>query len=314
MSSSDLKNQSKKPNSRYCTNTYEQQKLIDERLSHLMQFLQLSEKLRSQCDESRSKLKENLGESFDQIKLNLNRLEAKTLNKIDVDLLQKQVDAPIRSLESQINQLIGNLNSLSMLNDSEKLLILKNIDMSIKQIQNKLESIEEFNKGELGQLIAGNKYDLNNLLKNKLDRIEKFLMKENLNLNTLVLHESEMGANEPDYRKWLLKTDDNQNKKINLNQFIDYEDLDHEFNAKRRNSFDFVDMNSELESIDVMTDFDDGNYKNWLVKPEEKSSNRSTLNTYDVSHMFKHIYEKPMEYWLLKSSNNNESNNSMKTD
>lgn len=78
-----------------------------------------------------------MNSSFEEIRTNLNNLETKILNKIEKDLIKTEIEAPVRSIEHDINQLIGNLNSLSMLNDSEKLLCLKSIDSSINQVENK---------------------------------------------------------------------------------------------------------------------------------------------------------------------------------
>ena len=67
----------------------------------------------------------------------LNALEQKLNNKIDLELAQKSMDARMRTIESEINQLIGNLRNMSMLTDSQKLLILKNIDSTMHQLESK---------------------------------------------------------------------------------------------------------------------------------------------------------------------------------
>lgn len=305
-------NQFSNPNLvKYCTNSFEQQKLIDQRLANLINCLNVAENIRHQTDMSRKKLKENLSESYELLNINLNRIENKTYAKIDQSLLQKQIDIPIRSLEKEVHQLIENLNRFSMLNDAEKLLILKNIDTAIKQIEHKLDCIEKYKKYELDSLVEGNKAQLNNMLKNQLDRIEKFLAKENLNLNTLVMLNEENSSNEPDYKKWLLKTTDSSNyrdQRIQEEKFYEFIDIDFEQELKqaRRNSFDFIDMNNELESINILTEFDNGDYKNWLVKPQTtniKNSKSNEIKRSDndgVSHIFRDIYSKPMDYWLLK--------------
>ena len=43
----------------------------------------------------------------------------------------------MRSIESQVNQLIGGLKNMSMLTDSQKLLILRNVDGSINNLETK---------------------------------------------------------------------------------------------------------------------------------------------------------------------------------
>ena len=84
-----------------------------------------------------SQLKENLAVSFEQLKVSLNHLESKTMEKLDKNLLQNHLEIPVRDLETDIHQIIRKLKSLSMLNDSEKLIILKKIDYSFDQIKQK---------------------------------------------------------------------------------------------------------------------------------------------------------------------------------
>ncbi len=65
-------------------------------------------------------------------------MEMKIINKIDGELSQKSnLESQMRSIESQVNQLIGGLKNMSMLTDSQKLLILKNVDTSISNIDSK---------------------------------------------------------------------------------------------------------------------------------------------------------------------------------
>jgi hypothetical protein len=56
---------------------------------------------------------------------------------MDAELLQRQVDVPIKQLEIYIYQLIGNLNSLAVLSESDQTAVLLKIDTSIKQIEQK---------------------------------------------------------------------------------------------------------------------------------------------------------------------------------
>ena len=65
-------------------------------------------------------------------------MESEIINKIDGELSQKSnLESQMRSIESQVNQLIGGLKNMSMLTDSQKLLILKNVDTSISNIDSK---------------------------------------------------------------------------------------------------------------------------------------------------------------------------------
>ena len=69
------------------------------------------------------------------------------------------------------------------------------------------------------------------------------LLKENINLNTLVMLDNASGfVQEPEYKKWLLNfTSDHQ---WESNHSSDHEcEIDLNTNNKRRDSFEFVDMN-----------------------------------------------------------------------
>lgn len=74
---------------------------------------------------------------YEKLKDDLSKLSNKIFKKFEIELIKNQIDMPIRNTENDINQLIGNLNSLSLLNDSEKLLCLNQIDTSIQQIKEK---------------------------------------------------------------------------------------------------------------------------------------------------------------------------------
>jgi len=65
-------------------------------------------------------------------------MESKLNSKIEVELDQLKFESQMRSIESQVNQLIGGLKNMSMLTDSQKLLILKNIDYSINNLESTL--------------------------------------------------------------------------------------------------------------------------------------------------------------------------------
>jgi hypothetical protein len=76
--------------------------------------------------------------TFSAMRAELFSMESKIINKIDAELSQKSnLESQMRSLESQVNQLIGGLKNMSMLTDSQKLLILKNVDTSINNIDSK---------------------------------------------------------------------------------------------------------------------------------------------------------------------------------
>jgi hypothetical protein len=76
--------------------------------------------------------------TFSAMRAQLVSMEMKIINKIDGELSQKSnLESQMRSIESQVNQLIGGLKNMSMLTDSQKLLILKNVDTSISNIDSK---------------------------------------------------------------------------------------------------------------------------------------------------------------------------------
>jgi hypothetical protein len=56
----------------------------------------------------------------------------------------------------------------------------------------------------------------------------------------------------------------------------------------------------ELESIGVLTDFDDGNCKNWLRENSSPATTGKSQFIDSVMEGFHGIKSKPMEYWLLK--------------
>ena len=72
------------------------------------------------------------------MRVNLVNMESKLNSKIEVELDQLKFESQMRSIESQVNQLIGGLKNMSMLTDSQKLLILKNIDYSINNLESTL--------------------------------------------------------------------------------------------------------------------------------------------------------------------------------
>lgn len=78
-----------------------------------------------------------MSKSFNAVKASLLSLENKFNSEIEAELAQKSLESQMRSIESQANQLIGNLRNMSMLSDSQKLLILKNIDSSINNLDSK---------------------------------------------------------------------------------------------------------------------------------------------------------------------------------
>ena len=76
--------------------------------------------------------------TFSATRAQLVSMESRIINKIDAELSHKSnLESQMRSLESQVNQLIGGLKNMSMLTDSQKLLILKNVDTSINNIDSK---------------------------------------------------------------------------------------------------------------------------------------------------------------------------------
>ena len=71
------------------------------------------------------------------MRINLANLESKLNAMIESELSQKSVETQMRSIESHVNQLIGNLKNMSMLTDSQKLLIIKNVDSNINHLDSK---------------------------------------------------------------------------------------------------------------------------------------------------------------------------------
>ena len=64
-------------------------------------------------------------------------MENKLNSQIESDLTQTNMESQMRLIESQVNQLIGGLKNMSMLTDSQKLLILRNVDGSINNLETK---------------------------------------------------------------------------------------------------------------------------------------------------------------------------------
>lgn len=75
--------------------------------------------------------------TFNTLKIKLIDMENKLNSQIEADLTQTNMESQMRSIESQVNQLIGGLKNMSMLTDSQKLLILRNVDGSINNLETK---------------------------------------------------------------------------------------------------------------------------------------------------------------------------------
>ena len=89
---------------------------------------------------------------------------------------------------------------------------------------------------------------------------------------------------------------------------LDYDDVDPQSPKSARkqsgDSFDLVDFNKELESIDFMYDMEENRHsfaQEFHSAPRSKYFETKSSARYGVtSNMFKDIYEKPIEYWLLR--------------
>jgi hypothetical protein len=82
-------------------------------------------------------LKEEVKTTFNTLRIKLIDMENKLNCQIESDLTQTNMESQMRSIESQVNQLIGGLKNMSMLTNSQKLLILRNVDGSINNLETK---------------------------------------------------------------------------------------------------------------------------------------------------------------------------------
>ncbi|CAF1069377.1 unnamed protein product [Brachionus calyciflorus] len=266
-------------------NTYEQQNQIDKRLRELFNCLKISDQIRNETEQSKLKLKTRMNKSFESIKVDLAKLETKIYGKVEHEIFKNQIDVPIRNLENDINQLIGNLNSLSLLKDSEKLLCIKSIDSSIDQIKNNLKSIQTYKNNQIDSLDS-NQHQINCLLLNQIENIQTAIRGESINLNSECLNQSD----DLDYKKWLLQP--------KCQEIIN--------KLERANSFEFINFNQELDAMDILNDFDDCDLKPAFETVNENTTNFSVPNRFDlngkndcVANLFNNIYSKPIDYWLL---------------
>ncbi len=82
-------------------------------------------------------MKEEVKTTFNTLRIKLIDMENKLNCQIESDLTQTNMESQMRSIESQVNQLIGGLKNMSMLTNSQKLLILRNVDGSINNLETK---------------------------------------------------------------------------------------------------------------------------------------------------------------------------------
>ncbi|RNA04604.1 hypothetical protein BpHYR1_022472 [Brachionus plicatilis] len=274
-----MSNLSKNMNrAKFFLNTYEQQIQIENRLNELLDCLKISDQIRINTEQSKQKVKNELDTTFDQLKVDLSKLSNNMYKKFESELIKDQIDMPIRNSENDINQLIGNLNSLSLLNDSEKLLCLKQIDSSIQQIKQNLKSIDNYRKSHVDNFYSS-QHHLSHLLKNQIDNIQ----------NTLNLNQTEDLENS----KWLLTSKPLDTTKSNL---------------KKANSYELI--NYDKEWAEVLEEFDDCDSD--VIKKEPKQV--KSIDNFSVPERFgkdkkdmitkllNDIYAKPIGYWLLNQS------------
>jgi len=264
---------------------------IESRIHLLVKCLEETELVKQTTDSVRKKHKERLNELFESIRMQLNLLETQVGSKLDKCLFQKQIDMPIRTLEFEIRQLIVSLSSsMSLLTSQQKLTVLSNVDISIKQYISKMNDIDRYNKNQLANSDNFNK--LTQSLNLVLENIKETLEQERPNLIKNYDHNNNEQSKTDDIKQWLLVSNTNTSN-------------------PQENMFDFVDFESELDSIEVLTDFEElnSNYRLWLLDPSQDETskrkksmemNKRQVDGDGFSNTFDEINRKPLDYWLLR--------------
>lgn len=291
---------------KFCLNTYEQQLEIDARISRLIKSLLRTEELRNQAEASGNNLKEIVSTTFNTLRINLDNLESKLNAMIKYELSQKSVETQVRSIESHVNQLIGNLKNMSMLTDSQKLLIIKNADSNINHLDSNINSLELSRTKEIERINAKTKCALNEISVFVTNRVQKPVQDENSQIKKSSGKMSLMSSDENskkilgcatnehfNYKEWLLKS----NKlitEINQDEF-----KVSPLNLSTVDSFEDLSYNQDFE---ILTDSDDDGDEYQIKSLTTKSSEVSSFfqpKENLQSSFFNDIYSKPMEYWLL---------------
>jgi hypothetical protein len=272
-----------------CLNSYEQQLEIDSRIKRLAKALETTDAFKIKTETTRNNLKEKLNTHLNALRPNLNNLEKKVNQRLDTGLSQKNCDSRVRSIESDVNQLIGSLRNMSMLTDSQKLLMLKSIDVSINQLEANICQMES------------DKSQTCESLTTEIEKVKRF---ENapvpsLSVNftsVLKMDDGEakkmLGLNGPyNYRDWLLKTASDSKR-----------DNDQMTVLLKTDSFEvlsgFTQGDFELIS-DSDENIDDDSEEYFLSTSNKKSISNPIIGQPSTSVFFSDIYSKPMECWLL---------------
>lgn len=166
----------------------------------------------------------------------------------------------------------------------------------------------------------------NNFLKNKKQK--RFLDAQNMNLNSRVKFDpiskefesrqsgSNQNANDESYREWLLKPVQQGEHDSAVDQVKAIQ------KENRSGSFEFLDMEKELDSIDIIEDLDDDDDHDVIDDNDDddddddndddddpehnckhKTQNEKIYGDYNdgVTRIFESILNKPTEYWLLQT-------------
>lgn len=294
-----------------CLNSYEQQLEIDGRINRLTKALETTDAIKSKTEATRNNLKEKLNTHLNALRTNLNNLEKKFNQRLDTDISQKMCDSQLRVIESDVNQLIGNLRNMSMLNDSQKLLVLKSIDLSINQLESNISQMES-NKSQTFEKLTTEITSLSESVNVDVDGIEKAKKIENSSVLSLTFNftnllkmndetKKMLGFNETyNYKDWLLKSSntiaspsyDSDNKKTVLHKTDSFEVL----SGFTQGDFELISDTDE-SSIDCDEYFTSANNKNLNKNSKKSQVSSSTLPS--ATTFFSDIYSKPMECWLL---------------
>lgn len=328
---------------------------IQQRIYLTMKCLEEIDLVKSQSMETRAKINERLVKSsFDDVRFQLNLFESQLINKLNKQLFQRQVDLALTSLEYEMRQLILNLStSMHSVNEASKPIVLNDADAQIKTLVSKLTEIERYLKVQEDQFSR----KPTNGMSSFLDMLKNLIADESSNI---VRNYSTSNEEKNNYRKDL--NNNNNDEKVSIKKkeecewhmanghlnednsietittgdqnddsIASVETLTNDHVENDRNSFDFVDFGSELDSIEVITEFDETQTKKLENDQDETRSTlvveqslnklhltsddqtshddestmtmtvTTTTNTCDgFSKTFDEILSKPMSYWLLQ--------------
>lgn len=273
-----------------------QQQEAERRLVQLLKFSSSTESLRTDTELAKKMIKTKIRISFEDARANLKRLEDKMFSQIESQLISnRSMNTSLRNIEYDINQLIGKLTSMPVLNDKDHEFMMSHVDASIKQIEKNYAILESYKKAELEKFIdgSGGRQDVNSLIRQKVDKINKFMEAENLNMNSDMMLKSksnESQRDEGDYREWLLKPREQENSSEETNKSI-----------QRSGSFELLDLEKELDLIDAIEDEEEEDERKFKFE-EPMETNGLIVQDDGVSRIFYDIYNKPTEYWLWKAN------------